>query len=439
MFSFKSTASTKPSLNFSFNTSSAASSLSFNTPAVTSSTLTTTATGVNAVSALAIPSKSLGVADTKIDVKEELVPAEIIKDLTSFKEYIKKQKEESNEISRFNSKTLHKTTDEIKVLSFSLSSIAAGVKRNISSVSKLRNDLAKELQHSENSHITQNMTPIMQMDNVLPVKYFQSMIEQFETNMSSYQIQISELEQHLHALNNPDELVAQDISTAIVKVHENFIALASNLHSVHSNVSRLKEQFLIYRRLVYGDTSDIFTSNKKSASSGDQQSKINRSENLSNAVALAMASVMQQPITQTQPSTFNLPSSGSTGLFGKPSTNQLSSGGMFSSTQSSLFGAKTTKAPTLGFGTTPAVTSSGITSSSTAGTLFGSLKSNSTTATTTSSNLLRSTLSAGFSSTPATTTSSVFNSSAGLTFGGSAGNKNSFDLKLPTNAKRNKT
>lgn len=35
------------------------------------------------------------------------------------------------------------------------------------------------------------------------------MIEQFETNMSSYQIQISELEQHLHALNNPDELVAQ--------------------------------------------------------------------------------------------------------------------------------------------------------------------------------------------------------------------------------------
>lgn len=45
------------------------------------------------------------------------------------REYIKKQKEESNEISRFNSKTLHKTTDEIKVLSFSLSSIAAGVKR----------------------------------------------------------------------------------------------------------------------------------------------------------------------------------------------------------------------------------------------------------------------------------------------------------------------
>ena len=37
-------------------------------------------------------------------------------------------------------------------------------------VKKLKSDLTNELQHVENAHITQNMSPTMQLDNILPVK-----------------------------------------------------------------------------------------------------------------------------------------------------------------------------------------------------------------------------------------------------------------------------
>lgn len=450
MFSFgtpssttaSSASATKPlSLNFGLSTATKTTSAAVPTTGCFQG-LSSITTSTSAAPPLSIPSKAVSPPDSKVDIKEDPVPPEIVKDVTAFKEYIKKEKEESNEIARFNTKPLHKITDEVNQLSSTLATISSCYKRNISVVKKLRSDFSSELQNAENAHITQNMTPTMQLDNALPVKYFQGQIEQFEANMSSYQVQIDELEQHINVLNNPSCLTAQDISSALSKMHDSFIALASNLHSVHSSVSRLKEQYLIYRRLVCGDTTDIFAAKNKQKVETGQRTKPTSNDNLSNAVALAMASVMQQPTTAPVQQTFN-PSAAPTatantgGLFGaKPATG----GGLFGSTTgtanqtSSLFAAPNKTTNTLGgskslFGTTTTSASSGTTSTSSAGTLFGGGAASSgglfgTTTTTSSTSTL----------------GNAFNSSAGLTFGGSAaGNKHPFDLKLPTNAKRNKS
>jgi len=391
----KKNVASKPAPLSLFGSPSVSATSGLTTTLVSSSNLfggavSSTTTLTSTAPPLSIPTKIAAPQDSKLDVKEDKVPAEIIKDVNSFKEFMKKEKGESNQISRFNTKSLNSITSEVKNLSSTLASLSSCYKTNIFVVKKLKNDLTNELQHVENAHITQNMSPTMQLDNILPVKYFQQMLKSFESNMISYQQQINDLEQHIGIMNNPTTLTAQEISLALTKMHENFIALASNLHSIHGNISRLKEQYLVYRRLVYGDTNDIFA--ERNAEVLNQRNSLT-SNKLSNAVALAMTSILQpstcnqvdaQPAAQ-QTSTFGSNTFGSShnansgSLFGnKP----VASGGLFGNSTSGLFG---NKPATNTFGSTAVKTSLfGNTSTSkpslfgaSSGSLFGGGASNS--------------------------------------------------------------
>jgi len=391
MFSFntnKTSAASKPSSNSLFGSLSVAATKASTTSTVSSSgsslfgagASTTTVTSI--APPLSIPTKVAAPQDSRVDVKEDTVPVEIIKDVNSFKEFMKKEKEESNQISRFNTKSLNRITSEVKNLSSTLASLSSCYKTNIFVVKKLKNDLTNELQHAENTHITQNMSPTMQLDNILPVKYFQKMLKNFELNMISYQQQINDLEQHISVMNNPTTLTAQDISLALTKMHENFIALASNLHSIHGNISRLKEQYLVYRRLVYGDTYDIFAEKAAEVSNETNSSTSNK---LSNAVALAMTSILQPSVcnqanAQTvaqQTSTFgsnafgasNNATSGS--LFG---SKPAASGGLFGNSTGGLFGSK--PATNTSFGSTSAKPSLFGNASTSKTSMFGSSSGN---------------------------------------------------------------
>jgi len=382
----KKNVASKPAPLSLFGSSSVAATTALTTKTVSSSSVfggavSSTTTSTSTAPPLSIPTKIAASQDSKLDVKEDKVPVEIIKDVNSFKEFMKKEKEESNQISQFNTKSLNSITSEVKNLSSTIASLSSCYKTNMFVVKKLKSDLTNELQHVENAHITQNMSPTMQLDNILPVKYFQQMLKSFESNMISYQQQINDLEQHIGILNNPKTLTAQEISLALTKIHENFIALASNLHSIHGNISQLKEQYLVYRRLVYGDTNNIFA--EKNCEVLNQRNLLT-SNKLSNAVALAMTSILQPSACNQvsancaaqQTSTFGSNSFGTShngSLFGnKP----VASGGLFGNSTSGLFGNKPATNTSL-FGNTSTSKPSLFGSSS--GSLFGGKPSSVTT------------------------------------------------------------
>lgn len=181
-------------------------------------------------------------------------------------------------------------------------------------------------------------------------------------------------------------------------MQESFITLAANLHSIHDQVKYLKEQYLVYRRIVHGETVDIFTENRQKSNMGKpvKTAGISPFNQLSNVAALAMASMVNQNTQQQQPQ-------------GPPQQG-------FLSTQS--FGG----GPSL-FGTSkPTGTASLFGNTGTGGSQFGAFKSTA-----------KPSLSAGFASTTTNSSSflgkSSFNSSAGLTFGGPA--TGTFELKQP--------
>nr|XP_039256773.1 nucleoporin p58/p45-like [Styela clava] len=335
-------------------------------------------------------------------LKEQQVPDELCKDVKDFENFVKKQKEGSNTIGKFSIRSLRKIQEEVSSLSYALGSVSSALHRNNAAVQKLRSDFTEELRYIEIAKHTQDIPPSLQHDNIAPIKFFMNMLSEFESSMQIYRKQIEELENHLSLTDQSINLTPQDIYVALCKMQESFIALAANLHSIHDQVKILKEQYLVYRRIVHNDTFDIFAANKQKLTQEKSQktSGLSPFNQLSNVAALAMASMVNQQSQQQQgpPQQGHLSTqpAGGTGLFGganKPiGTASLFGGG--STTTGSKFGGFS------GFGSTTKPLSAGFGTSATQSTgLFGNTSS--------------------------------LNTSAGLTFGGSAATGSTFELKRP--------
>ncbi|EDO34689.1 predicted protein, partial [Nematostella vectensis] len=106
---------------------------------------------------------------------------------------------------------------------------------------------------------TSDIPPALQHENTLPQEYFHRLVESFEERMQVYKKQIDIMESHLCSLSQGHTLTPQDLSQVMHHVHETFIALAAELHSIHEAVKVIKEHFLNYRKAYFKDPTDVFT------------------------------------------------------------------------------------------------------------------------------------------------------------------------------------
>ncbi|MBN3294310.1 NUP58 protein, partial [Polypterus senegalus] len=337
-------------------------------------------------------------------LKDENLPTLICQDVDNFQKFVKEQKQVQEEISRMSSKAMQKVQEDIKSLKQILSVAASGIQRNSLSIDKLKIETAQELKNADIALRTQKTPPGLQHENTTPSDYFRALVEQFEVQLQQYRQQIEELENHLTTQANSSHITPQDLSLAMQKLYETFVALAAQLHAVHENVKILKHQYLGYRKAFLEDTTDVFESkratNKKWSGSPRVTTGPAPFSSIPNAAAVAMAATLTQ---QQQPATGPQPALGVS--FGAPFGSGIGTGLQSSGLGSSSFGA---------FGSGPGF-GGGSTGSSTFG--FGS------------ANKPSGSLSAGFGSS----STSGFNfsspgitASAGLTFGVSNPSSTSF-------------
>ncbi|XP_032171166.1 nucleoporin p58/p45 isoform X4 [Mustela erminea] len=292
--------------------------------------------------------------------------------------FVKEQKQVQEEISRMSSKAMLKVQEDIKTLKQLLSLAASGLQRNTLSIDKLKIETAQELKNAEIALRTQKTPPGLQHENTAPADYFRILVQQFEVQLQQYRQQIEELENHLATQANNSHITPQDLSMAMQKIYQTFVALAAQLQSIHENVKVLKEQYLGYRKMFLGDAVDVFEARRAEAKKWQNAPRVTTGptpfSNMPNAAAVAMAATLtqqQQPATGPQPSlgvSFGTP-------FGSGIGTGLQSSGLGSSNlggfgTSSGFGCSTTGASTFGFGTTNKPSgslSAGFGSSSTSG------------------------------------------------------------------------
>ncbi|KAJ8785658.1 hypothetical protein J1605_007255 [Eschrichtius robustus] len=311
-------------------------------------------------------------------LKDETLPAVICQDVDSLQKFVKEQKQVQEEISRMSSKAMLKVQEDIKALKQLLSLAASGLQRNTLSIDKLKIETAQELKNAEIALRTQKTPPGLQHENTAPADYFRILVQQFEVQLQQYRQQIEELENHLATQANNSHITPQDLSMAMQKIYQTFVALAAQLQSIHENVKVLKEQYLGYRKMFLGDAVDVFEARRAEAKKWQNAPRVTTGptpfSNMPNAAAVAMAATLtqqQQPATGPQPSlgvSFGAP-------FGSGIGTGLQSSGLGSSNlggfgASSGFGCSTTGASTFGFGTTNKPSgslSAGFGSSSTSG------------------------------------------------------------------------
>nr|XP_031321639.1 nucleoporin p58/p45 isoform X2 [Camelus dromedarius] len=311
-------------------------------------------------------------------LKDEHLPPVICQDVDNLQKFVKEQKQVQEEISRMSSKAMLKVQEDIKALKQLLSLAASGLQRNTLNIDKLKVETAQELKNAEIALRTQKTPPGLQHENTAPADYFRVLVQQFEVQLQQYRQQIEELENHLATQANNSHITPQDLSMAMQKIYQTFVALAAQLQSIHENVKVLKEQYLGYRKMFLGDAVDVFEARRAEAKKWQNAPRVTTGptpfSNMPNAAAVAMAATLtqqQQPATGPQPSlgvSFGAP-------FGSGIGTGLQSSGLGSSNlggfgASSGFGCSTTGVSTFGFGTTNKPSgslSAGFGSSSTSG------------------------------------------------------------------------
>ncbi|KAM6177797.1 nucleoporin p58/p45 [Rhynchocyon petersi] len=311
-------------------------------------------------------------------LKDENLPSVICQDVENLQKFVKEQKQVQEEISRMSSKAMLKVQEDIKALKQLLSLAASGLQRNTLNIDKLKVETAQELKNAEIALRTQKTPPGLQHENTAPADYFRILVQQFEAQLQQYRQQIEELENHLATQANNSHITPQDLSMAMQKIYQTFVALAAQLQSIHENVKVLKEQYLGYRKMFLGDAIDVFEARRAEAKKWQNTPRVTTGptpfSSMPNAAAVAMAATLtqqQQPATGPQPSlgvSFGTPFGSGIGTGLQPSGLGSSNLGGFGT--SSGFGSSTTGASTFGFGTTNKPSgslSAGFGSSSTSG------------------------------------------------------------------------
>lgn len=298
-------------------------------------------------------------------VKDTSLPPEIAVHVEELKSFVKDQRNISEEMDRMSSKQLYKIQEDVASLRQMLSLVSTGLQRNAVAIESIKQDSAKELKSAEIAQRTKDLPPSLQYENTAPSEYFARMADDFEARMVTYRQHIEELESHLSSLSQPATLTPQELAILLKKISESFIHMAAQVHVINEAVKIQKQQYLNYRKVFYGDTTDIFEKRKKAV----EKTKAKRPTDMvgptpftgmSNAAALAMATVLNR---QQQPggvTTLGLnPGLGSGQLGGQAPgfSTGLGAGSIFGSTSTGTtgtglgtgFGAPTTQTST-GFG-----------------------------------------------------------------------------------------
>ncbi|XP_068604160.1 nucleoporin p58/p45 [Brachionichthys hirsutus] len=235
-------------------------------------------------------------------LKDENLPPVICQDVDNFQKFVKDQKQVQEEISRMSSKAISKVQDDIKNLKQLLSVSASGLQRQGLAIDKLKLETAQELKNADIALRTQKTPPGLQHENTAPSDYFRSLIEQFEVQLQQYRQQIEELENHLTTQSSGSHITPQDLTLAMQKLYQTFVAQAAQLQSVHEHVKILKHQYLSYRRAFLEDSTDVFeckrASNRKWQSAPRVTTGPAPFSSVPNAAAVAMAATLTQ---QQQP------------------------------------------------------------------------------------------------------------------------------------------
>ncbi|KAG8300081.1 hypothetical protein J6590_085334 [Homalodisca vitripennis] len=161
---------------------------------------------------------------------------------------------------------MHKVTEDTEALRQLLTSVSSALQKNRVVANKLKTDTTKCLSLCEMAQRTHDTPPGLQNDNIAPLEFFIQLVSKFERDIQVLRQEIDNTEKHVNSLSYPAILTPQELSVALRRLHDSFVALAGRLQAAHAGVIAQKERHLSLRRHFLKDQTNIFETTTRTAS-----------------------------------------------------------------------------------------------------------------------------------------------------------------------------
>lgn len=187
--------------------------------------------------------------------KQNKLPNEIMTNVESFKEFVKKQKSLSSDIMRVSIKPLHKASSTCESTLRSALSLSGELGRARAAAQRLRAAAAAALVHADTCA---RDLPGSELEGMAPPAYIKELIGELEQQILTFKRQMEVADKQMQS--SPKLLTEQELNLGIRRMHESLVALAGRLQAVHTQVEAQKEQYLNLRKYVLKDSTDVFNS-----------------------------------------------------------------------------------------------------------------------------------------------------------------------------------
>merc|ERR1712025_633705 len=163
------------------------------------------------------------------------------------KNLIKEEKSLSSEISHTTDKQIKQVKDDTEALSQLVTGLGSTLQNNRLKLDQLKQNCEQELVNVDICVKTRDTPPSMQYDNVAPMDYFSRLITQFEQSMLEYRQAIQTAELHLQDVTSGSGsgLSAEDIVSAVQRLHQALTHLAAKYQVIHTTINEYKCQFRV--------------------------------------------------------------------------------------------------------------------------------------------------------------------------------------------------
>ncbi|XP_061717051.1 nuclear pore complex protein Nup58-like [Cydia pomonella] len=260
-FGFGAAATTQSGFGFGATTSTTNSLFGAKLGATTASGLQTSTTATPSLGLGGLSQSGIGTANTTTGdgksepPKQTKLPNELLTDVESFKEFVKKQKSLSSDIMRVSIKPLHKVSSTAESTLRQALSLSGELGRARAVSARLRASAAAALAHTETTARDALGT---ELEGVAPPAYIKELITELEQQIVTFRRQMEVADKQMQS--SPKLLTEQELNLGIRRMHESLVALAGRLQAVHTQVEAQKEQYLNLRKYVLKDSTDVFNS-----------------------------------------------------------------------------------------------------------------------------------------------------------------------------------
>ncbi|XP_063622908.1 nuclear pore complex protein Nup58-like [Cydia splendana] len=226
------------------------------TTGLQTSTTVTPSLGLGGLSQSGIGTANTTTGDGKNEPpKQTKLPNELLTDVESFKEFVKKQKSLSSDIMRVSIKPLHKVASTAECTLRQALSLSGELGRARAVSARLRGAAAAALAHTEAAARDALGT---ELEGMAPPAYIKELIAELEQQIVTFRRQMEVADKQMQS--SPKLLTEQELNLGIRRMHESLVALAGRLQAVHTQVEAQKEQYLNLRKYVLKDSTDVFNS-----------------------------------------------------------------------------------------------------------------------------------------------------------------------------------